>query len=211
MGRQSQVPRQTTASKRCRNILQPPLLLNIKQSTSCSTATMAGSAPVLPPPSLPCDLTCHLTGTPVLPRLMLQLTTCGLTAQQVQCVVTSLSVPNQGPKLSYWPPAVCQFTGLSSINLSGNAITFIPQAVQNLPNLQQLLMARNDLGSLPPEIGALTALTELDVGGNKLRVLPNTLCSLTGLKVGTNCQQGRRTAPSIVLMWQRCTAPSQLQ
>jgi Leucine-rich repeat (LRR) protein len=112
-----------------------------------------------------------------------QVTCCGLTAQAVQGAVTSISVPNQGPQLSYWPPAVSQFSSLTSINLSGNAITFIPQSIQNLQGLQQLLLSRNDLGSLPPEIGALTALTELDVGANKLRKLPDAICSLTGLKV----------------------------
>lgn len=112
-----------------------------------------------------------------------QVTCCGLTAQAVQTAVTSITVINQGPRLSYWPPAVCQFTNITSINLSGNAITFIPQSIQELQGLQQLLISRNDLGSLPPEIGALTALTELDVGANKISKLPDALCKLTGLEV----------------------------
>lgn len=112
-----------------------------------------------------------------------QVTCCGLTAQAVQTAVTSITVINQGPRLSYWPPAVCQFSNITSINLSGNAITFIPQSIQELQGLQQLLISRNDLGSLPPEIGALTALTELDVGANKISKLPDALCKLTGLEV----------------------------
>jgi hypothetical protein len=77
---------------------------------------------------------------------------------------------------------VSQFSHLTSINFSGNAITFIPQSVQDLQGLQQLLVSRNNLGSLPPEIGMLTALTELDVGSNSIRKLPDALCKLTGLK-----------------------------
>lgn len=112
-----------------------------------------------------------------------QVTSCGLTTKAVQSAVTTITVTNTGQQLSYWPPAISQFSSLTFINLSGNAITFIPQSVQDLQGLQQLLVSRNDLGSLPPEIGALTALTELDVGANKISKLPDALCKLTGLKV----------------------------
>lgn len=111
----------------------------------------------------------------------IQITTCGLTAQAVQDEVQTVCVPQQ--KLAHWPPALCQFTHITAINLSGNAITYLPQAVQNLQGLQQLVVSRNALGSLPPEISALTALTELDVGSNNIKKLPDTLCALTGLKV----------------------------
>lgn len=126
--------------------------------------------------------TTHLPATALLfPAL--QITSCGLTAQSVKKTVTSISVTGQGAQLAHVPPAVCQFTSLTSLNLSNNSITFLPQAVQDLQGLQQLLLARNDLGSLPPEIGALTALTELDVGANSIRKLPDALCKLTGLQV----------------------------
>jgi hypothetical protein len=75
-------------------------------------------------------------------------------------------------------------TQLTTINLSGNAITRIPPSVQNLQGLQQLLLARNQLESLPAEVGSLAALTELDVGRNRMQQLPDTLCNLTGLQVG---------------------------
>jgi hypothetical protein len=65
-----------------------------------------------------------------------QVTSCGLTAQQAKLHVTSVCVTNQGAQLSFWPPALCTFTGLSSINLSGNAITFIPQSIQALTGLK---------------------------------------------------------------------------
>lgn len=118
----------------------------------------------------------------------LQATACGLTAQALQHAVVSISVPNQGAQVSYWPPAICQFSNLTAINLSGNALTFIPQSVQSLKGLKQLLVSRNDLGSLPPEISALTALTELDVGCNRIKKLPDTVCQLTNLQVRLRLQ-----------------------
>jgi hypothetical protein len=65
-----------------------------------------------------------------------QVTSCGLTAQQAKQHITSVSVINQGAQLAFWPPALCTFTALSSINLSGNAITFIPQSIQALTGLK---------------------------------------------------------------------------
>ncbi|KAF6263001.1 hypothetical protein COO60DRAFT_1698969 [Scenedesmus sp. NREL 46B-D3] len=112
-----------------------------------------------------------------------QVTSCGLTAQQAKLHIKSVSVANQGAQLAFWPPALCTFAALHSINLSGNAITSIPQSVQALTGLQVLNVARNSLTALPPEISCLTSLTELDVGRNQLAALPPTLCSLSQLQV----------------------------
>jgi hypothetical protein len=65
-----------------------------------------------------------------------QVTSCGLTAQQAKLHVASVCVTNQGAQLSFWPPALCTFTGLSSLNLSGNAVTFIPESIQALTGLK---------------------------------------------------------------------------
>lgn len=70
------------------------------------------------------------------PNTMQQVTSCGLAAQEAAPHVTAVSVTNQGAQLAFWPPALCTFTALSSINLSGNAITFIPQSVQALTGLK---------------------------------------------------------------------------
>lgn len=110
-------------------------------------------------------------------------TSCGLAAQQAAPHVTAVSVTNQGAQLAFWPPALCTFTALSSINLSGNAITFIPQSLQALTGLKVLNLSRNSLTSLPPEVSCLTSLTELDVGRNQLAALPAALCSLSQLQV----------------------------
>lgn len=42
----------------------------------------------------------------------------------------------QNAQLTFWPPALGRFSGLTSINLAGNAITFIPQSIEALTGLQ---------------------------------------------------------------------------
>lgn len=65
-----------------------------------------------------------------------QATQNGYRTGEMAASIMGISVTDQGAKLAYWPPAICQFTQLTSLNLSGNTITYIPQSVASLCSLK---------------------------------------------------------------------------
>ena len=68
------------------------------------------------------------------------------------------------------PPELGRLSGLTSLNLRGNALAGpIPPELGNLAALEELWLDDNALeGAIPPELGALAALEELWLDNNRL-------------------------------------------
>ena len=83
------------------------------------------------------------------------------------------------------PPELGSLSGLTSLNLRGNALAGpIPPELGNLTGLEELWLDGNALeGSIPPELGRLTRLTSLSLSGNALAgPVPAELGALTVLE-----------------------------
>jgi Leucine-rich repeat (LRR) protein len=82
------------------------------------------------------------------------------------------------------PDTIATLTGVTSLELDGNAITgVIPVAIASLTALGWLNLASNTIsGTLPGAIASMTALTNLNLENNAISgTLPNALASLTAL------------------------------
>ena len=83
------------------------------------------------------------------------------------------------------PPELGRLSGLTSLNLRGNALAGpIPPELGNLAALEELWLDDNALeGAIPPELGALAGLEELWLDNNRLKgPIPPELGSLARLK-----------------------------
>jgi Leucine-rich repeat (LRR) protein len=94
--------------------------------------------------------------------------------------VTSLDLSYEA--LSSLPAAIGQLTNLQSLYLSNNQLTSLPPAIGQLTNLQSLYLINNQLTSLPPAIGQLTNLQSLYLINNQLTSLPLEIGQLTNLQ-----------------------------
>eukprot|EP00798_Chlamydomonas_sp_ICE-L_P006154 gene6154-2765_t len=96
--------------------------------------------------------------------------------------IEEIDVSNMGMSLGHIPPLITRVANLTSLNLSGCAITFIPFNLKALTNLKDLKLGRNQINSVPSEIADMTQLTNLDLAFNTIGKVPNeisNLCSLT--------------------------------
>ena len=83
------------------------------------------------------------------------------------------------------PPELGSLSGLTSLNLRGNALEgAIPPELGGLAGLEELWLDGNALeGPIPPELGSLAHLTSLSLSGNALAgTVPPELGALSGLE-----------------------------
>ncbi len=83
------------------------------------------------------------------------------------------------------PPELGSLTGLTSLNLRGNALAgSIPPELGNLAGLEELWLDGNTLeGPIPPELGNLASLRDLSLRGNALAgPIPPELGNLAALE-----------------------------
>ena len=92
------------------------------------------------------------------------------------------------------PAELGDLTGLTRLDLSGNALTgSVPAELGNLTNLTQLDLAANRLtGAIPAELANLVNLTNLDLAINNLSgLIPNEMENLVNLeKIGLASNRG---------------------
>lgn len=77
---------------------------------------------------------------------------------------------------------ICQWTNLTSLNISSNKIKLIHPNIGNLNNLVSLNLSNNKLKKLPDEIGSLINLSSLSCNANQLTELPQTISKLISLE-----------------------------
>ena len=65
-----------------------------------------------------------------------------------------------------------RLSGLTTLNLSGNAFEDLPEQIPNLTCLKTLTFDENRLRVLPPGLGAITSLTKLSFKGNPVESPP---------------------------------------
>jgi Leucine-rich repeat (LRR) protein len=80
--------------------------------------------------------------------------------------------------LTEFPAAVCELTGLRTLELYKNKIKTVPDAIAKLTALRSLNLFNNNIMKLNNAVSSLTELRELNVSSNRLITLPS-LKSLT--------------------------------
>ncbi len=94
---------------------------------------------------------------------------------------TTLDFSNQN--LTQLPMQIGSFTGLKTLNLSGNQLEAVPFTINQCSMLELLDLSNNRITSLSAKLFPLTALQTLNLSGNQLTAIPSQIggCRALGL------------------------------
>jgi len=95
--------------------------------------------------------------------------------------LTSLDI--SGNALSFIPPYICYIMTLTYLSAAHNKLSFLPGFIQQLTQLRTLDVSFNMLTMLPNEIMQLVHLDELNLSGNVFKGLPSPVFALRTLTV----------------------------
>ncbi len=101
-----------------------------------------------------------------------------------------------GGALSSPPSVIFDIETLSTLNLSGNKFTHLPPEINRLRSLTTLDLTDSDLTSLPAEFGALQQLSTLILDGNGFTRLPEAVLQLGSLTHLSLHDNGLRELPA---------------
>ena len=110
-------------------------------------------------------------------------------------------------QISTLPATIGAFTGLNTLDLSGNGLREVPAVIAQLTQMRDLNLSGNQISTLPEEIGGLTHLRNLDLSNNHLTDLP----SFTRLRALTRCRLTRNALTRWPEGLEHCTALEYLE
>jgi Leucine-rich repeat (LRR) protein len=84
--------------------------------------------------------------------------------------------------IKFFPPEICKYGDLETLNLGNNIMTVIDPVVGCLTGLTYLSLKQNKICAMPWELGRLMRLCSLDISCNNLAELPPVLNAITSLK-----------------------------
>jgi Leucine-rich repeat (LRR) protein len=82
----------------------------------------------------------------------------------------------------FFPPEVCKYGELETLDLGNNNMSVIDPIVGNLTGLTYLSLQQNKICAMPWELGRLMRLCSIDISRNVLAELPPVLNAITSLK-----------------------------
>jgi Leucine-rich repeat (LRR) protein len=82
----------------------------------------------------------------------------------------------------FFPPEICKYGELETLDLGNNIMSVIDPIVGNLTGLTHLSLQQNKICAVPWELGRLMRLRSLDISRNVLSELPPVLNAITSLK-----------------------------
>jgi Leucine-rich repeat (LRR) protein len=84
--------------------------------------------------------------------------------------------------IKFFPPEICKYGDLETLDLGGNIMSVIDPIVGSLTGLTYLSLQQNKICAMPWELGRLMRLCSLNISHNNLAEMPPVLNAITSMK-----------------------------